>query len=63
MAFYVGLGIKRLHDLDKSGWWFFIKFYSLYRTFIFLNLMVLPGTKGTNRLGEDREKEPLNKEE
>jgi uncharacterized membrane protein YhaH (DUF805 family) len=39
-------GAKRMHDINKSGWHFFIPFYNLYLAF-------LPGTKGNNDYGLD----------
>jgi uncharacterized membrane protein YhaH (DUF805 family) len=39
-------GAKRMHDINKSGWNFFIPFYNLYLTF-------LPGTNGNNDYGID----------
>lgn len=39
-------GAKRMHDVNKSGWYFLIPFYNLYLTFS-------PGTKGNNDYGID----------
>ncbi|MGB4810931.1 MAG: DUF805 domain-containing protein [Methylophilaceae bacterium] len=37
-------GVRRMHDVDKSGWFLLIPFYNLY-------LSVIPGTPGDNRFG------------
>ncbi len=37
-------GVRRMHDVDKSGWFLLIPFYNLY-------LSVIPGTQGDNRFG------------
>ena len=43
---YLGASVRRLHDVDKSGWYILIPLYNLY-------LLVLPGTTETNRFGND----------
>ena len=37
-------GVRRMHDVDKSGWFLLVPFYNLY-------LSVIPGTPGENRFG------------
>jgi len=39
-------GAKRMHDVNKSGWYFLFPFYNIYLTFT-------PGTKGSNDYGID----------
>ena len=39
-------GAKRMHDVNKSGWYFFIPLYNIYLTFS-------PGTRGNNDYGID----------
>jgi uncharacterized membrane protein YhaH (DUF805 family) len=39
-------GAKRMHDVNKSGWYFLAPFYNLY-------LIFSPGTKGNNDYGID----------
>ena len=47
------LAIRRLHDLNKSGWWVLV-FLIPYVNFIFsLYVWFAPGTKGVNRYGFD----------
>ena len=47
------LGIRRLHDLDRSGWWMLIGFVP-YVNFVFsLYIVFVKGTDGYNRYGAD----------
>lgn len=45
--------IRRLHDTDRSGIWYFIQVVPILGAIIFLILMCLPGTHGNNRFGGD----------
>lgn len=45
--------IRRLHDTDRSGAWYFIQLVPVIGAIWFLVLMCLPGTHGTNRFGPD----------
>ena len=56
----IAVTIRRLHDRDMSGWWYLgfivasiIPFVNLLASIAFLVLMLLPGTRGPNRYGED----------
>lgn len=51
----IGVTIRRMHDVDKSGWFMLIPIYNLI-------LVFTPGTKGSNRFGPDpiKEAERLN---
>lgn len=55
--------VRRLHDMDYSGWWILIIFFSLTIPPIFLLCLILlffqKGTKGDNYFGED----PMSAEE
>lgn len=42
----IAVGIRRMHDVDKSGWFILVPFYNLY-------LFIQPGTVGPNRFGQD----------
>ena len=46
----IGVGVRRLHDLDKSGWWFLV-FLIPFIGLIMLVWMVQKGTPGANRYG------------
>ncbi len=43
--------VRRLHDLDKSGWWLFISFVPLVGFIILIVWFCTPGTPGANRFG------------
>ena len=43
--------VRRLHDQDKSGWWFFIQLVPAVGGIWFIVLMCLGGTPGPNRFG------------
>ena len=47
----VSVMVRRLHDLDKSGWWWFINFVPLIGWIIFIVWMASEGTQGPNRFG------------
>ena len=45
--------VRRLHDTDRSGWWWWIQFVPLVGSIILLVFMCLDGTPGPNRFGPD----------
>ena len=49
----IAVAIRRLHDTDRTGWWFFILFIPFVGAIWFLVLMVLDGTAGQNQYGTD----------
>jgi len=49
----IALTVRRLHDQDKSGGWYFICFVPIIGAIWLLVLMCTEGTRGTNRFGED----------
>ena len=55
MAFALILTARRLHDLDRSGWWMLLLFVPFVGTLLSLALLFWPGTDGTNSYGEERE--------
>jgi len=46
----IAVTIRRLHDIDESGWLALIVLVPL-GIFVFFPLMLLPPTPGTNRFG------------
>lgn len=52
VLFLPGLAVlaRRLHDTDRSGWWWFICLTGI-GAFVVLYWLCLEGTKGTNRYG------------
>ena len=49
----VALAVRRLHDVDKSGWWLFIALIPLVGAIILLVWFCTRGTVGSNRFGAD----------
>lgn len=49
----LGVGVRRLHDLDRSGWWLLIMLIPLVGTLLLLIYFCLRGTAGPNRFGAD----------
>ena len=49
----VSLGIRRLHDLDKSGWMILIYAVPLLNAVFGIYLLAAKGTDGPNRFGAD----------
>jgi uncharacterized membrane protein YhaH (DUF805 family) len=47
----LGVEIRRLHDIDKSGWWILIGFVPVIGGIWLLVLLVMAGTPGANRFG------------
>ncbi|MGH7071518.1 MAG: DUF805 domain-containing protein [Acetobacteraceae bacterium] len=43
--------VRRLHDLDRTGWWYVIGFVRLAGGLLILNWNCLRGTPGPNRFG------------
>jgi len=51
----ISVSIRRMHDLDKSGWWILVPVYS------WILVTFVPGTPGSNRFGpcSSSAKEPM----
>ena len=47
------LGIRRLHDTDRSGWWLLIGFVPLVNFYVLYLLLFKKGSVGANRFGAD----------
>lgn len=47
----ISVSVRRLHDTDKSGWWFWIAVVPVVGSLILLILFVQKGTQGPNRFG------------
>jgi len=48
----LAVAVRRLHDIDRSGWWFLIAF-TVIGILLLIYWYVQPGTVGTNRYGND----------
>ena len=49
----VMLGIRRCHDLDRSGWFYLLMFIPIIDLFVALYLLFAAGTPGPNQYGAD----------
>jgi uncharacterized membrane protein YhaH (DUF805 family) len=49
----LAVSVRRLHDVDKSGWWLLIALVPLLGSLYLLFLYCQPGTPGPNRFGPD----------
>ena len=49
----IAVGIRRLHDTDRSGFWLFIGFVPLIGFIVLLVFFATAGTRGGNRFGAD----------
>jgi len=49
----IAVVIRRLHDTDRSGWWFLIVLVPLVGALVLLYFLVSRGTEGDNRFGPD----------
>lgn len=68
MLFFIvaslALGVRRVHDHDKTGWLFLLSFVPLIGWIFLLIMTLTPGTKGENSYGYDpREGDHLSAEE
>lgn len=53
------MGIKRLHDLNKSGWLYLLGFIPLVNIAFAIYLIAFPGTQGDNRFGAPESGSPF----
>tara|TARA_B100001123_G_scaffold224837_1_gene253137 strand:+ start:1725 stop:2081 length:357 start_codon:yes stop_codon:yes gene_type:complete len=44
---------RRLHDMDRSGWWLCIQLVPILGAIVLLVFLATDGTKGDNRFGPD----------
>ncbi len=49
----IAVTVRRLHDTDRSGWWFFIQLIPIVGGIVLLVFTCLEGTRGPNRFGAD----------
>lgn len=47
----LAVGVRRLHDTDRSGWWILIGLIPLIGAIVLLVFYVQDGTPGTNKFG------------
>ena len=49
----LALWVRRLHDIDRTGWWLLINLVPLIGTIVLLVFALTPGTPGSNQYGPD----------
>lgn len=47
----ISFGVRRLHDIDKSGWWILLSVVPLANLILGIMLLIQPGIQGDNRFG------------
>ena len=52
----IAIGVRRLHDIDKSGWWLFLSLAIIIGCIILLIWSIKQGTDGSNNYGDDPKK-------
>jgi uncharacterized membrane protein YhaH (DUF805 family) len=50
---HLAVGVRRLHDTNRSGWWLLISFVPLIGGIVWLVFLATPGTIGSNDYGPD----------
>jgi uncharacterized membrane protein YhaH (DUF805 family) len=49
----IAVGVRRLHDTNRSGWWLWIGLVPGIGAVVLLVLMLIEGTPGANEYGEN----------
>lgn len=49
----IAVGVRRLHDTNRSGWWMLIGLIPIVGSIVLLVFFVLEGTRGPNAYGPD----------
>lgn len=49
----LAVGVRRLHDTDRSAWWLLIALVPIVGAIVLLVFMILSGTNGANKFGPD----------
>lgn len=47
----IGVGVRRLHDIDRSGWWLLLSFIPILGWIVLLIFHVKDSTPGENEYG------------
>jgi len=55
---HLAVGVRRLHDTERSGWWLLIGLVPLLGAIVLLIFFVIEGTKGQNKFGPDPKEAP-----
>jgi uncharacterized membrane protein YhaH (DUF805 family) len=49
----LGVGVRRLHDINRSGWWILIAFVPIVGAILLIYWYAQAGTSGANTYGPD----------
>ena len=49
----ISVGVRRLHDMGKSGWWSLVLLVPFVGVIIMLIMCAQPGESGSNQYGSD----------
>ena len=49
----IAVAIRRLHDIDRTGWWILLWFVPIVGVIVLIVFFVQRGTTGANRFGPD----------
>ena len=49
----IAVSVRRLHDIDRTGWWVLIHLVPVIGSIVLLVFAVLDGTPGENRFGSN----------
>jgi uncharacterized membrane protein YhaH (DUF805 family) len=49
----IAVGVRRLHDTDRSGWWLLLGFIPVVGAIVLIVFFCQPGTVGLNQFGPD----------
>lgn len=49
----LSVSVRRLHDLDRSGWWYWMELIPIAGPVLLIVWCCAPGTAGSNRFGAD----------
>lgn len=49
----IAVGARRLHDLDRSGWWLLVAFVPILGALLLIYWFIQRGTEGPNQYGPD----------
>ena len=50
---HLAVSVRRLHDIDRTGWWYLFGLVPLLGTIVLLVWFCTDGTRGPNRFGAD----------
>ena len=49
----IAVQVRRLHDIDRSGWWILLSFVPIVGAIVLLVWFCTKGSYGSNRFGQD----------